>query len=92
MKKKVKQPAIKIAKQNSIDLAVLPAKERDRRLPAVGAVIIKTYHGQTFEVKVLKNGFKCKEAVNEIISFSAIKEFNRKGANCPRMGKGKWNE
>lgn len=57
MKKKVKQPAVKVAKQNSIDPAAIPTKERDSRLPAVGAVITKTYHGQTIEVKVLENGF-----------------------------------
>ncbi|MGN0015728.1 MAG: hypothetical protein ACI37O_00105 [Candidatus Avelusimicrobium sp.] len=79
MKRKVKQPAVKIAKQNSIDLAVLPAKERDRRLPVAGTVIIKTYHGQTLEIKVLKNGFKCKEAVNEIISFWQLKKLIEKG-------------
>lgn len=57
MKKKLKQPTVKLTKQNPVNSAVPPAKERDRRLPAVGAVITKTYHRQTFEVKVLKNGF-----------------------------------
>lgn len=44
MKKKIKQPTVKVAKQNSVDLAVLPAKERDSCLPAVGTVITKTFY------------------------------------------------
>ena len=92
MKKKVEQPVVEVTTQNPIDSAATPTKECDIRLPVAGTVIINAYHGKTFAVKVFKNGFKCKEAVNEIISFSAIKEFNRKGANYPRMGKGKWNE
>ena len=58
MKRKVKQPAVKIAKQNAVDLAAASPKERDSRLPAVGTVITKTYHGQTLEVEVLENGFE----------------------------------
>ena len=58
MKKKVKQPVVKVSKQTSIDSFVPLTKERDSRLPAVGTVITKTYHGQTIEVKVLENGFE----------------------------------
>ncbi len=72
MKKKVKQPAVKIAKQNAIDLSVASPKECDRRLPAVGTVITKTYHGQSFEVKVLENGFEYQGKVYKSISRVAM--------------------
>ena len=36
----------------------LPIRPRDNRLPAVGTVITKTYHGKTIEVKVLEDGFE----------------------------------
>lgn len=58
MKKNIKQPAAKLTKQNPVNSAVALTKERDSRLPVVGTVITKTYHGQTFEVKVLENGFE----------------------------------
>ena len=58
MKKKLKQPAVKLTKQNVVDLAAVSPKKHDSRLPAVGTVIAKTYHGQTLEVKVLENGFE----------------------------------
>lgn len=58
MKRKVKQPTVKIAKQNAVDLSVASPKERDSRLSAVGTVITKTYHRKTLEVKVLENGFE----------------------------------
>lgn len=77
MKKKVKQPAVKVIKQNSIDLAVLPSKERDRRLPAVGTVITKTYHGQTIEVKVLENGFEYQGKLYKSISRVAMEIVKR---------------
>ncbi len=72
MKRKVKQPAVKIAKQNAVDLSVLPTKERDSRLPAVGTVITKTYHGQTLEVKVLENGLEYQGKVYKSISRVAM--------------------
>ena len=77
MKKKVKQPAVKVIKQNSIDLAVLPSKERDRRLPAVGTVIIKSYHGQILEVKVLENGFEYQGKIYKSISRVAMEIVKR---------------
>lgn len=58
MKKNINQPAAKLTKQNPVNSAVALTKERDSRLPVVGTVITKTYHGQTFEVKVLENGFE----------------------------------
>lgn len=72
MKKKVKQSAVKITKQNPIDLAVLPAKERDSRLPVAGTVIMKTYHGHTLEVKVLENGFEYQGKTYKSISRVAM--------------------
>lgn len=77
MKKKVKQPTVKLTKQSPIDLAVLPAKERDSRLPAVGAVITKTYHGQTLEVKVLENGFAYQGKTYKSISRVAMEIVKR---------------
>ena len=58
MKKKSKQAVVKVAKQKVADVAEPTPKERDGRLPAVGTVITKTYHGQTIEVKVLEIGFE----------------------------------
>lgn len=72
MKKKAKQPAVKIAKQNAVDLSVLPTKERDIRLPAAGTVIMKTYHGQSLEVKVLENSFEYQGKVYKSISRVAM--------------------
>lgn len=57
MKKKTKQVVVKSTKQ-VVDVVTPKPKERDVRLPAVGTVITKTYHGQTIEVKVLENGFE----------------------------------
>lgn len=57
MKKKSKQVVVKVAKQKVADVAESTPKERDGRLPAVGAVITKTYRGKRIEVKVLENGF-----------------------------------
>lgn len=72
MKKKVKQPAVKITKQNAVDSAAAVSKERDSRLPAVGAVITKTYHGQTLEVKILENGFEYHGKIYKSISRVAL--------------------
>lgn len=72
MKRKVKQPVVKIAKQNAIDLSVASPKERDSRLPAVGTVIMKTYHGQSLEVKVLENGFEYQGKLYKSISRVAM--------------------
>lgn len=77
MKKKSKQPAVKIIKQNSVNSAVPPAKERDNRLPAVGTVITKTYHGQAFEVKILENGFEYQGKTYKSISRVAMEIVKR---------------
>ena len=77
MKKKLKQPTVKVAKQNAIDLSVASPKERDSRLPAVGTVIMKTYHGQSLEVKVLENGFEYQGKVYKSISRVAMDIVNR---------------
>lgn len=58
MKKKSKQVVVKVAKQKVAYVAESTPKERDGRLPAVGAVITKTYRGKRIEVKVLENGFE----------------------------------
>lgn len=71
MKKKAKQPAVKLTKQSVADLAVPETKESDSRLPVVGAVITKTYHGQTLEVKVLENGFEYQGKLYKSISREA---------------------
>lgn len=72
MKKNIKQPVVKVSKQNPINLSTAPAKERDSRLPAVDTIITKTYHGQTFEVKVLENGFEYEGKVFKSISRVAM--------------------
>lgn len=77
MKKNIKKSAVKITKQNSIDLAVLLAKERDSRLPAVGTVITKTYHRKTLEVKVLENGFEYQGKLYKSISCVAMEIVKR---------------
>ena len=77
MKKNIKKSAVKIAKQNAIDLSVASPKERDRRLPAVGTVITKTYHGQNLEVKVLENGFEYQGKTYKSISRVAMEIVKR---------------
>lgn len=77
MKKKLKQPTVKLTKQNPVNSAVPAAKERDSRLPAVGTVITKTYHGQTIEVKVLENGFEYQGKVYKSISRVAMEIVKR---------------
>lgn len=77
MKKNIKQPVVKVSKQKPIDLATVPTKERDRRLPAVGTVITKTYHGQTFEIKVLENGFEYQGKTYKSISCVAMEIVKR---------------
>lgn len=72
MKKKATKPAVKIAKQSAADVAAPATKERDSRLPAVGAVITKTYCGQTFEVKVLEKGFEYQGKTYKSISRVAM--------------------
>lgn len=77
MKKKSKQPAVKPAKQKVVDVAAPALKERDSRLPAVGAVIKKTYHGQGIEVKVLENGFEYQGKIYKSISRVAMEIVKR---------------
>lgn len=48
------------------------APKRDTRIPPVGTVITKTYHGQTLEVKVLENGFEYQGKVYKSISRVAM--------------------
>ena len=77
MKKKSKQVVVKVAKQKVADVAESTPKERDGRLPAVGAVITKTYHGQTIEVKVLENAFEYEGKTNKSISRVAMEIVKR---------------
>lgn len=72
MKKKSKQVVVKVAKQKVADVAEPTPKERDGRLPAVGTVITKTYHGQTIEVKVLEIGFEYQGKIYKSISRVAM--------------------
>ncbi len=50
----------------------LPIRPRDNRLPAVGTVITKTYHGKTIEVKVLEDGFEYQGKTYKSISRVAM--------------------
>ena len=68
MKKKSKQTVVKPVNQKIVNVAAPKPKERDSRLPAVGAVIKKTYHGQGIEVKVLENGFEYQGKIYKSIS------------------------
>lgn len=77
MKKNIKQPVVKLTKQSAADVAAPETKERDRRLPAVGTVITKTYHGQTFEIKVLENGFEYQGKTYKSISRVAMEIVKR---------------
>ena len=77
MKKKTKQPVVKVAKQKVADVASPKPKERDVRLPAVGTVITKTYHGQTIEVKVLEIGFEYQGKTYKSISRVAMEIVKR---------------
>ena len=72
MKKKTKQPVVKVAKQKFADVASPKPKERDVRLPAVGTVITKTYRGKSIEVKVLENGFEYQGKTYKSISRVAM--------------------
>ena len=72
MKKKSKQVVVKVAKQKVADVAEPTPKERDVRLPAVGTVITKTYHGQNLEVKVLETGFEYQGKTYKSISRVAM--------------------
>ncbi len=77
MKKKSKQVVVKVAKQKVADVAAPEPKERESRLPAVGTVITKTYHGQTIEVKVLENGFEYQGKTYKSISRVAMEIVKR---------------
>ena len=77
MKKKSKQVVVKVAKQKVANIAYPKPKERDSRLPAVGTVITKTYHGQTIEVKVLENGFEYQGKIYKSISRVAMEIVKR---------------
>ena len=77
MKKKSKQSVVKPVNQKIVNVAVPTLKERDSRLPAVGAVITKTYHGQTIEVKVLENGFEYEGKTYKSISRVAMEIVKR---------------
>lgn len=77
MKKKSKQVVVKPAKQQVVNLAVPSLKERDSRLPAIGSIIKKTYHGQTIEVKVLENGFEYQGKIYKSISRVAMEIVKR---------------
>ncbi len=63
-----------IAAENTLCSA---KKLRDPRLPAIGSIISKTYHGETLEVKVLENGFEYKGKVYKSISRVAMKIVRR---------------
>ena len=76
MKKKTKQVVVKSTKQ-VVDVATPALKERDVRLPAVGTVITKTYHGQNLEVKVLENGFEYQGKTYKSISRVAMEIVKR---------------
>lgn len=77
MKKKSKQPAVNPAEQSVVNVAAPKPKKRDSRLPTVGTVITKTYHGQTIEVKVLENGFEYQGKTYKSISRVAMEIVKR---------------
>lgn len=76
MKKKSKQVVVKSTKQ-VVDVATPTPKERDGRLPAVGAAITKKYHGQNLEVKVFETGFEYQGKTYKSISRVAMEIVKR---------------
>lgn len=46
--------------------------QRDPRLPAPGAVIVRKYKGEDLQVKVLENGFEYKSQIFKSISALAV--------------------
>ena len=82
MKKQIKKPRKTTTKQVpdipaavSVDTPVKSSTStpnRDPRIPPVGTVLTKTYHGQTLEVKVLENGFEYQGKVYKSISRVAM--------------------
>lgn len=52
-------------------------KARDSRLPAPGTVILKKYHGQVLEIKVLETGFEYQGKVYKSISRVAMEIVKR---------------
>lgn len=82
MKKQIKKPHKTTPKHVpdipatvSVDTPVkssISIPKRDPRIPPVGTVITKTYHGQTLEVKVLENGFEYQGKVYKSISCVAM--------------------
>ena len=76
MKKKSKQVVVKSTKQ-VVDVATPKPKERGGRLPAVGAVITKTYCGKSIEVKVLETGFEYQGKIYKSISSVAMEIVKR---------------
>ena len=77
MKKKSKQVVVKVAKQKVADVAEPTPKERDGRLPVVGAVFTKTYRGKRIEVKMLENGFEYEGKTYKSISRVAMEIVKR---------------
>ena len=82
MKKQIKKTR-KVAPQHvpdipaavSVDIhakSSTSTSKRDPRIPPVGTVLTKTYHGQTLEVKVLENGFEYQGKVYKSISRGAM--------------------
>lgn len=58
-------------------VANLSVRARDNRLPALGSILTKTYHGQTIEVKVLENGFEYQGKIYKSISRVAMEIVKR---------------
>lgn len=89
MKKTTKKSALKSKSTQTVfpvvnpitteetSLENLPIRSRDHRLPAPGSIITKTYHGQTFEVKVLENGFEYQGKTYKSISRVAMEIVKR---------------
>ena len=77
MKRNVKQPTVNVTTLHPVDSVTTSPKERDSRLPAVGAIITKTYHGQTLEVEVLENGFEYQGKLYKSISRVAMEIVKR---------------
>ena len=87
MKKQIKKSRKTIPKQVpdipaavSVDTPVKNSTSTpkwDPRIPPAGTVLTKTYHGQTIEVKVLKNGFEYQGKIYKSISRVAMEIVKR---------------
>ena len=70
--KNVPDIPVGILEEDTQAKSLISAPKRDPRIPPVGTVLTKTYHGQTLGVKVLEKGFEYQGKVYKSISRVAM--------------------